>query len=174
MSANSLSSDNTIVNAIGFQAIWWSCILLGNLALPLVACLIVFHIYFHSRAFDELRIILFCGLIGFLLDAVLTAAGIFEFGAQAFYGWPPAWLLALWFGFSATLRNSLDFFRKHMVLAALLGAISGAGSYLAAERLGAVDFPLGLVESYILLAAIWALLFPAIIYISQKTETQYA
>lgn len=168
-----------LANILGFQLIWWTCILFGNIALPIAVILISCHIYFHQKPAEEIRVILFCGLAGFLTDTLLTSIGVFAFDAQAFSPLPPAslipplWLAALWFAFSATLRNSLNYFRERLVLASLLGAISGAGSYIAAERLGAVNFPCGLPGTSLALMLIWAVLFPALILVSKQLEADY-
>jgi len=169
-----ISSENNLVNIFGFQTLWWLCILFGNLALPATIGLLACHIYFHSQPINELKAILFCGIVGFIVDTLLTIVGVFEFDGQSFYAaasyLPPFWLFILWFGFAATLTNSLSYFRNHLVLASILGGISGAGSYLAAERLNAVIFPLGVVQTSMTLVIVWAILFPVLILISKETR----
>lgn len=169
-----------LTNIFGFQLVWWACILFGNIALPIAFILIAGHIYFHQNSLTELRVILLCGFTGFIVDSVLKLTGVFAFDNQAFYPLsatylaPPVWLLALWFAFSATIRNSLNYFRNQLALASVLGGISGAGSYIAAERLGAVIFPYGLLNTSIVLVTLWAILFPVLILISERVETANA
>lgn len=152
------------INLAGFQLIWWLCILLGNTSLPIVLFLLVLHVVFHSQPLQETLAIFSCAIFGFVVDLLLTSKGLFIFNGSS--SLPPIWLFALWLGFSATLRQSLDYFSSHYVLAAFLGAIGGSAAYLAAEAMGAVEF--GASELYMatFLAFIWFLLFPLLSWLS--------
>lgn len=149
--------------------------LFGYLSLPIAAILIGLHVYFHSQSATELKVVLICASTGFLIDFILAITGIFEFSHHfAGSSIPPAWLFAIWLGFATTLRTSLSYFRKHILLAVVLGAISGTSSYIGAAKLGAVVLPFGIINTSIVLAVIWAALFPAMILISERLERNYA
>lgn len=167
-------SQNFWINLIGFQIIWWVCVLFGNTWLAITWALLGCHLLFHREPISEACYILICATIGFGIDALLTFKGIFIFQESAFQdsslkessSIPPLWLFALWISFSATLRQSLGFFSKHYVLAAILGAVGGSGSYLTAEKFDQVSFGFTTWHTGFLLAFIWLILFPLLIWIS--------
>ena len=156
------------INLIGFQLAWWLSVLYGNQALPFVAVFIAVHLLLHSTPKVELFVLVSCTLLGMVVDTWLTYSGVFVF-AQG-HAWPPLWLALLWLSFSATLRQGLHWFRGRYLLSALAGSLAGTGSYLAAERLGAVSFGIAETEVALLLALIWMLLFPALMKLSSALE----
>jgi len=159
-------SQNFWINLIGFQLIWWICVLFGNTWLLAVCVLLGFHLLFHREPIVETSTILICAIIGFCIDALLTLKGMFIFPNDS--SLPPIWLFALWMSFSATLRQSLGFFSKHYLLAAILGAFGGSGAYLTAENFGQFSFGMPFWYSGFLLALIWAALFPLLIWVSHR------
>ena len=79
---------------------------------------------------------------------------------------PPLWLLALYPLFSLTLNSSLEFLNKNLALTFFLGGIGGLLSYLAGERLGAVQlFPL---LAYPALFLSWGLFLTVVIIFNRK------
>lgn len=167
--------QNKFINVVGFQIVWWSSVLLGYVSLPLTLILISLHLGFHRQTNTEFCVLFICASLGYFIDLTLSLAGVFYFD-QHFAGpkIPPLWLFTIWLGFAATLRTSLGFFRQHLILGSILAAISGPGSYLAAANLGAVSLPLGIINTGLVLAVIWAALFPMLVLISKKLEPDYA
>ncbi|MGB0733933.1 MAG: DUF2878 family protein, partial [Pontibacterium sp.] len=104
-------------------------------------------------------------------DMVLSLAGLFKFeqhilGAAV----APLWLFTLWIGFAASLRTSFGFLKGRLVLASVLAVLSGPSSYWAAESLDAVVFPYGQWLTLVVLAVLWAILFPALLFLCQRLE----
>ncbi len=164
-------SKNIWLNLAGFQLIWWLSVLLGNTALPWVVLILILHLVFHPNRISELAVMLVCALCGIAVDASLTVAGVFVFPESGLI--LPLWLIALWFAFCATLRQGLVWFRGHYWLAALLGGFSAALTYIGAAGLGAVELGLPIWQVFLLLALIWSLLFPCLVFISQLLEQPY-
>ncbi|WP_432695658.1 DUF2878 domain-containing protein [Marinobacterium sp. YM272] len=156
-------SCNFWISLIGFQAIWWSLILWGNSALLPAMLLLLAHLLFHRTPRQELQLMIYVALPGFLVDSMLTLAGVFVFPATAMVA--PAWLLLLWFAFAATLNQALGWFSGRYLLAALIGGVGGSSTYIAAAELGAVSLGLGLVPAFLLLTLVWTLLFPFLIWL---------
>lgn len=152
------------INLAGFQLIWWLSVLLGNSAAPVVSILLALHIAFHSQPLLEARVLILCGMSGFIVDALLTAGGVFVFDQDNL--WPPVWLALLWLGFAATLRQCLRFFSRRYVLCAAGGSVAGALTYWAAVNLGAAGFGFAVVPSLMILLVIWFLLFPALMLLA--------
>ncbi len=165
------------VNLLGFNLLWSLSVFYGDQTLAFVSILLILNIFFHSSPVSEMVIIGLAGAIGYAVDSVLMQQGIFAFGSGLFdasWGLAPAWLLLLWFGFCATLRQSLRFFANHLGLSALVGAVVGSLTYLLASALGAVVFPLSSVVTVLMLAAIWAVLFPLLLWVSRFVGGAYA
>lgn len=164
-------SENIWVNLLWFQLLWWLSILMADSARWPVLLLLVAHLLMHRHLFTEALVVVACGCAGFFVDSVLTFLGFFRFSPDS--GLPPFWLFLLWLGFAATLRQGLKFFFGRWYLAMSLGAVAGAATYFAAAELGAVTLGWTDIESLLLLAAIWALLFPGLLWMSQTLGRRY-
>lgn len=158
-------SQNLWVNLIGFNIAWWCAILLREEGVLILSALLLAHLFGHRQPVREALVIVLCGVLGFVVDLLLTRAGLFIFAGGH---WPPLWLLLLWFCFAATLRQSLGLFRTRMVLAAVCGAVAGSVTYLAAARLGAVMLGASELAMFSLLSLIWLVLFPLLMKLSHS------
>tara|TARA_R110002124_G_scaffold116513_1_gene273064 strand:- start:1978 stop:2559 length:582 start_codon:yes stop_codon:yes gene_type:complete len=154
------------INLTGFQLIWWLSVLLGNSAVPVVLLLLVLHLTFHRQPLLEARVLLVCAILGFTVDALLTLGGVFIFNQGS--SLPPVWLVLLWLGFAATLRQCLRFFSRRHLLSAVVGSVAGTLTYWAAINLGAADFGFDVVPSLMLLAVVWMGLFPALMSLADR------
>lgn len=163
-------SVGLFVNALGFQFIWWLLILKGDEAVPVALGLLFLYLYHQAHWVRDLSIVGVCAVLGYGIDALLTLAGVFIFPST---GLPPLWLATLWCAFAATLAISLRWFRQHLRLAALFGAIGGSASYAAAEALSAVSFGYSLPFSIGIVAVIWSLLLPFLVELSRRLEEAY-
>jgi hypothetical protein len=161
--------NRTLINFVAFQAGWFSCVLSAANGLPwlglLVVCVIVaLHIRFAERAFDEIQLLLLSVGLGLVFDSLLVTSGWVSYPAgMMFPGIAPYWILAMWALFSTTLNLSMGWLQKSLVLASVMGAVFGPLSYLAGQRLGAIEL-VDLRSSMIALAVIWALVMPVLIY----------
>ncbi|WP_162224930.1 DUF2878 domain-containing protein [Neptunomonas antarctica] len=155
---------------MGFNLIWALSIFIGNDALLWIAVLLLLHFVFVAKSWIELPIVLVVALVGYSVDYILTIAGVFRF--EQAQGITPVWLFFLWIGFCSTLRYSLHFFSEKYRIASIAGAIAGCVTYFSAAHFGAVELPLAPVISAAILAGVWALLFPALLWISH-TMSQY-
>ncbi|WP_271272041.1 DUF2878 domain-containing protein [Aliamphritea hakodatensis] len=164
-------SENIWVNLLWFQLLWWLSILQTDSARWPVLLLLVAHLVMHRHLFTEALVITACGCLGFIVDSLLTLLGFFRFYPDTVL--PPFWLFLLWLGFAATLRQGLKFFVGRWYLAMLSGAVAGAATYFAAAELGAVALGWSDVESVLLLAGIWALMFPGLLWLSHSLGRRY-
>ena len=154
-----------LVNAIWFQLAWICAVVLHQ---PyLLMGLITFHIWMvREQRLKELVAVCACSMIGIATDQVLTVMGVYDFTSVFI----PAWLALLWVCFASTLGFSMAFFQSHVWFASLFGAIGGGLSYLAGHKLGAVGFPLGVTNTILIVATVWALLFPLLLFIYSKVK----
>ena len=170
----SLNSQHPLLNAAGFQLLWWSCVLWGNAALPLAVTLLLLHLWLHPQPQAELLAVVMTAAIGVSVDALLAHAGLYHFPGQALVPLLqlPWWLPCLWLGFCACLRQSLAWLQPHPLLAAISGGVAGGTSYWAAARLGAAVFPLGETVTAVLVGVLWAGLLPLLLRLAQVTALQ--
>jgi hypothetical protein len=151
-----------ILNALSFQLVWWAGVLAGNQLLLLSILLIIGHFLLSQSPTQDANIMCLCALLGMIVDTLLTWSGLFVF-AQT-----PYWLALLWLIFSLSLKYSLVFFQRiHIIGQALFGGIFGTLSYIAGAEFGAVDLPYGLWVTVGVLAVIWSVLFPVLLFVSR-------
>ena len=148
-----------LVNAGLFQLGWFACVLGGNsLWLLLAGGALLAHLLWISRSLAQVRLIAVVCVLGSTVDSLLLNAGVFAFKQPGVL--IPFWLVLLWALLAITLNHCLAWTAKPLWRAILLGAIGGPLSYYAGQRLGAVQFPLGLWPTLLGLSLLWAGLFP--------------
>ncbi|WP_088332136.1 DUF2878 domain-containing protein [Lacimicrobium sp. SS2-24] len=162
-------ASNPVFNLIWFQVFWFTAILAGHQALLVLVMLIAVHFALLRDRRKELLLVILCAPVGIVVDSLLTYFSVFVFSAQVGL-LIPFWLMGLWVAFVATLRHGMAFFLPRPYLAATAGAIAGPLSYYAGHRLGAVDFGLPLLHTLMLLSALWAILFPLFVSITNRLE----
>jgi len=109
--------------------------------------------------------------MGLLVDGTLQQVGFFTFASP---GFPiPFWLMMIWLGLAITPHHSLSWLKKRPLLAALFGAMGGPAAYWAGVRLGAASFTWPLLQSLLLLALIWSLLWTAVMHLSVISAADY-
>ncbi|UXL37868.1 MULTISPECIES: DUF2878 domain-containing protein [Pseudomonas] len=148
-----------LINAGLFQLGWFACVLGGNsLWLLLAGGALLAHLLWISRSLAQVRLIAVVCVLGSTVDGLLLNAGVFAFKQAGVL--IPFWLVLLWALLAITLNHCLAWTAKPLWRAILLGAIGGPLSYYAGQRLGAVQFPLGLWPTLLGLSLLWAGLFP--------------
>jgi hypothetical protein len=117
------------------------------LVAPLAAAaLIALHAPLSRHPGDELRLIVSALMIGVLADSLLSAAGLVvpaPFTEQV----APLWQLSLWTLPAAALHTYLRWMATRRALAAVCAASAAALGCLAANRLGALRFPAGVLPA---------------------------
>lgn len=159
-----------IANAVLFQLGWFACVLGGNV-FGLIAALIIVAVHLSLigswRAEAKLVIVVFA--LGSALDSALLKLGVFDFGDSSVL--IPLWLALLWPLLATTLDHCLAWSAKPMWLASLLGAVGGPASYYAGSKLAAVYLPMGFWPSMLILAAVWAVVFPLLHWLAAYFRT---
>lgn len=153
-------------NAIWFQGIWFCTVLGRDSLLPVVALLLALHLWLARADWrGELRQLMLVGGLGIAADALLSAAGVFQFPGGVLV---PLWLCCLWLAFAAALRRSLGWLGVRPWLAAVAGAIAFPLNYWVGQRAGAVEFGYSLPATLALLAVTWAILLPLMYRIGES------
>ena len=168
--------NRKLVNFIAFQAGWFACVLGAANGLPwlgsLLVCLIVaLHIRSADRPNHELQLLVLAVVLGLVFDSLLVSSGWVRYpSGMMIAGIAPYWILAMWALFSTTLNLSMGWLKSSLVLASVMGAVFGPLSYLAGERLGAIVL-VDVQSSMIMLAVIWALVMPILIFAANRFES---
>lgn len=155
---NRCMTKATILNAVLFQTAWFACVLGGAHGWFWPGAVLVFALIVslsHSPALrHDALLALVLVPVGALLDTLWIQTGILDFNGADF---APAWIILMWLAVALTINHSLAFFRDRPLLGAL--AVLGAAplSYLAGERLGAVNIPHP--QLLLVIALTWAALF---------------
>ena len=164
----------TVMNLVGYQAIWFGSILAGNGFLFLACVLVLLHFLSCTDRRREAIILISCTAVGFLCDGLWAIAGLYVFEPTPAILPAPLWLAMIWLGFAATLRHGLSFAIAKPALGVALAAVGAPLSYLAAGRLGAVSFPLGSALSAVIISGTWIVLMSLFIllvhYVDRTSE----
>ena len=165
--------SRTLINFFAFQVGWFSCVLGAANGLPwlgvLVVCLIVsLHIRSADQPAHEIQLLVLSVILGLVFDSLLVSSGWVRYpSGMMVAGIAPYWILAMWALFSTTLNLSMAWLKNSLVLASVMGAVFGPLSYLAGQRLGAIEL-VDSRSSMIMLAIIWALVMPILVFAASR------
>ena len=163
------------LNVALFQAGWFACVLAAAYALPwagiaAAAAIVGWHALRARQPAQELKLVALAVLVGAVADSALAASGWVSFApSAAAEGLAPWWILAMWALFATTLNVSLGWLRARLVLAALLGALSGPLAYWAGARLGALEL-LQPAAALAALAFCWAVVLPVLLAAARRLD----
>ena len=79
----------------------------------------------------------------------------------------PFWLSCLWPVLATTMMHAFSGLQKHLLMAAVLGAVGGTLSYLAGTRLTDVAFG-SPVAGPVAIGLLWAALFPMLARVARS------
>ncbi len=149
----------TLLNAGLFQLVWFGSVLgagvYQSLSYAVVALvLLVLSLRLHQRQRSDLWLVLIALPAGWLLDTLWIRLGVLDYGDTLT---APTWILLMWIGVALTVNHSLVILRDRPLLGALVVAVFAPVSYLAGQRLGAVDVPD--VQRLWMVCLSWGLLF---------------
>ena len=161
-------SEILICNAVWFQGLWFCTVLGRDPLLPVAGLLLVLHVWLSRDFRKELRQLALVGGVGIAVDAVLSSAGVFEFGNGALV---PLWLCCLWLGLAAALGRSLAWLSRWRIVASVAGAIAFPLNYWAGMELGAVEFGYPLPVTLGLLALVWAVVLPLMFRLTARLSS---
>jgi hypothetical protein len=159
-------------NFILFQAAWFAAVLgaakgmpwLGPLAMVPVAGV---HLALAENRSGELKLLVAAGMLGFLFDTALVAAGVFLPVAHLLpRPLSPPWMVSLWVNFAATLNVSLAWLRGRFLLAVIFGAIGGPLAYYSGARMGATE-ALPSLGGMLVLALGWGCMTPVLVRLAR-------
>ena len=138
----------------------------GNWGAMLALPLLVLHMAISPHKIADSKLMAALLLIGVVIDGTLTTTGFIIFHEK---GVPiPLWLALLWLGLGTMPHHSLRWLKGRLLLSSILGAVCGPLAYWAGVRLEVATFSLPLGQSLLILALIWALVWPVSMYHAEK------
>ena len=159
-----------LLNIVIYQTIWFLCVLFGNLGALLSLPLLALHFVFSDKKAADARMMVILGTLGLIIDGSLRAAGVL---ALSSWGWPiPLWLATIWLGLATLPHHSLWWMRSRLFVNILFGALGGPLAYWGGMQLGAASFPLPLEYSLLVLAAVWAVVWPLVMFLAGRKESE--
>jgi hypothetical protein len=166
-----------VATVVAFQGAWFACVLGAAHGWPwagvaLALLVIVGLIVCGDKPHVDALLIAVALAIGLAWDSALLRLGWIAYAAPgSLPGLAPAWILVLWALFAVTLREPMRALHRRLPLAAVLGAIGGPLSYLAAARLGACTL-LRPDAALLALALAWAVITPLLLALARHLDTR--
>ena len=163
----------TFVNFVAFQIGWFAAVLGAGRGAPwlgvvVVLLVLVLDLLLSDDWKRELYLALAAAGMGFVFDTTMMALGAFEPVPYVFPPpFSPLWMVMLWMNQATTLNGCMAWVRGRYALGAIFGAIGGPLAYLGGAKLGAAAIPS--THQLMVLAAAWAIAFPALLKVAQKT-----
>jgi Protein of unknown function (DUF2878) len=163
-----------IAEWIGFQLVWLTCAIgaaHGRNAPGVIAAALFIGAFLAMKewSLSEIVTILASGVLGLLAESALASMELVRFAAP----WPspqlaPAWIVALWLSFGATLTTLGSLLGHQLVIkAGVVGFIAGPLAYWAGARLGALAIAGSPPFTYLAIALIWAVALPSLLRFRQ-------
>lgn len=164
--------NQKVINFLLFQLGWFSCVIGAAKGFPLVglsvaALVVTLHINRAPRPASEIGLLLICALTGLVFDSALLATGWVAYPNGGWIpGLAPYWIVAMWLLFGTTLSESLSWLQGRWVMAAIAGAVGGPLSYLAGEKLGAIEL-VAPTNALLMLGLGWGVMMPLLAVVAR-------
>ena len=160
------------VNFLLYQIGWFCCVLGAAWQYPWTSTsialgLVGVHFWLATDRATQLRLVLAAAGVGFVIDSTQLWMGVFTFPSGVVVDWlPPPWMSVLWAQFAMTFHYSMRWLSRRYTLSACFGLAGAPLAFFAGERLGAVEFLSPRLTHYALLALLWSVAVPLLIYVS--------
>jgi len=162
------------LNLVAYQAGWLACAWSAAAGRPgwgvfVAVALFGLHLVQSDDARRDLRLAAMFLVTGLVVDSALAGAGVFRFAGPGTPHWmTPPWLLAIWGLFAITMHASLGWLAGRYGVSAVLGGIAGPVAYWAGVRLGALEFRIELPVALAVLALVWGMVVPALVWLAHR------
>jgi hypothetical protein len=147
---------------VGFQVVWLASAFsaANGQTAPAVAACLGYTVVAVALSRDRLRMMLLASLsagLGLVVESLLITFGILVHVTT----WPsplpaPAWILALWFAYGATVPATHDLLgRRARLKSVLAGIVFGPLAYFAGSSVGALAIVKPTVPALVTIAILW-------------------
>ena len=163
------------INGLSVYIYWWACFWGASIEKyyigPLLAMMyFIFHFYIIKDKEKEFKYMLFCIFFGFLFESLFYYTGFMTYKGilPQKYSIVPIWVIILWSGYSLTVFHSFKWILGRYKIALIISCLFAPLIYLSANRVGSISFTISISNMYLILAFMWSLCFPLLIYIATK------
>jgi hypothetical protein len=152
-----------------YQTGWFCCVFGAAKGHPwwgatAATVLVLVHVALVKQRRREVGLLLAAALIGGAVDSLQSCLGSLRFESGYVIGCiAPPWIPVMWMQFATLFRFGLAFLSGRYLLGAALGALGGPFAFWVGARLGAVEFGAPTWRSLLLLAVVWAVVFPILL-----------
>ncbi len=127
-----------------------------------------YHLVLAERPRDEAFLVVIAVLGAACWETMMVRTHLIVYATGIVWpGTVPYWILGLWMQLAIQVNVLLAWFKRHLWLAAILGAAAGPLSFRAGAAMGAARFP-DPSHTTIVLALGWACLFPALMVVGRR------
>lgn len=148
----------SIINLLIFQGAWFSAALLKDQSLWLMLGLLLVHAVFSPSKQYDLRVVVVILPIGMAVESLMIATGLVVYHSEFLL---PVWMVLLWCHLAVSFNHSLRWMQSiPAIWQSVLAALTGAGSYAAATRFGAIALPDTQILNLMMIAVIWGIQLP--------------
>jgi hypothetical protein len=159
-----------ILNMAIFQLGWMVCVVGGDFfAIAYTAIALLVHHWYVLERNSEWQLIAIVAVVGGLWDMLMAFSGMIYYTDSGFLG-IPVWLICLWALFATTFMHALSWLRRYLWIAAAFAAVLGPASYWFGSELSDAYLGTPVLTSLVVMAAGWATLFPAGIYLTRRYQ----
>ncbi len=160
---------------MGFQVVWVTSALgaASGSAAPGIISALIFVLAMRcmkSLSGNAPVTLLVSGVFGFIAETALLWLDIVRFSAA----WPsphfaPAWIVALWVAFGATIGAFARLFGDHaLIKSSIAGLVAGPLAYWAGARLSALDIVGSDIDACLAIGVVWAVAMPVLLMIETR------
>lgn len=136
-----LATSDILINAVLFQACWFTAVIAGGYWALLPVSMMLIHYWLTIKP-SSLMMLCWLAFFGILLDSLYLALNVYQFAESP--ALPllnlPVWLACLWLGFCLSLPVSLAWLVRKPYFFVLACAVFGPLSYLAGRHWQVVNF----------------------------------
>jgi len=168
-----------IFNFIGLQVTWAACAYGATHSIPQLGVYIglsyiILHFIFSKYRMRDLKIMFVIGILGIIIDSILTLTEIITFpNYENEFAPTPYWLMGLWLVFALMVPYSLYWLKRNLIIASIAGAIGGSFSYFLGHKLGAVQLADPLTMSVGIYFICWGIIFPVALKIVEHLSPSH-
>jgi hypothetical protein len=136
--------------------------------------LVAVHLWLAKDRALQVKLTLVAAGIGLVADTAQLWGGVFVFPHGVVVKWlPPPWMSVLWMQFATTFHYSMNWMSRRYAASACFGLVGAPLAFFAGERLGAIEFLAPRLTHYAVLAAVWSVTIPLLIYISDHMAARH-
>jgi hypothetical protein len=164
-----------LIGLVAFQLGWLASVLgaahgftLIGMSVALLATAV--NVVLAKRRGWEALSVLCIAALGFVVDTVLIALGVFTAASAASAWFAPLWLVVMWANFGATLNGLLRWMRGKQALQALFGFVGGPAAYWGGQALGAVRFDSTPLIELLVMGVAWGVVTPLSFEIARRVN----